>query len=90
MVYFTGCVAAFFPMAQQIPIALAEILQASNVDFTLLGEEEWCCGFPLLGAGMVEEAGGHHRAQHPGRKGQGRQRGGLRLSLLLPDVARAL
>ena len=56
VVYFTGCVAAFFPMAQQIPVALAEILQASGVDFTLLGEEEWCCGFPLLGAGMVEHA----------------------------------
>ena len=56
VVYFTGCVAAFFPMAQQIPVALAEILQASQVDFTLLGEEEWCCGFPLLGAGMLDHA----------------------------------
>jgi len=51
-VYFTGCVAAYFPLAQKIPIALAEILEASNVDFTLLGEEEWCCGFPMLGAGL--------------------------------------
>jgi heterodisulfide reductase subunit D len=52
MVYFTGCVAAYFPLAQQIPIALAEIMEAGGVDFTLLGEEEWCCGFPLLGAGL--------------------------------------
>ncbi|MEW5911621.1 MAG: (Fe-S)-binding protein, partial [Thermodesulfobacteriota bacterium] len=56
VVYFTGCVASFFPLAQQIPIALAEILQAAEVDFTLLGEEEWCCGFPLLGAGMLSQA----------------------------------
>ena len=54
VVYFTGCVAAYFPLAQQIPIALAEILDASGVDFTLMGENEWCCGFPLLGAGLKE------------------------------------
>jgi len=52
VVYFTGCVAAYFPMAQKIPLALAEIFQAAGVDFTLLGEDEWCCGFPLLGAGL--------------------------------------
>ena len=54
VVYFTGCVSAYFPMAQQIPIALANIFQTAEVDFTLLGEEEWCCGFPLLGAGLKE------------------------------------
>jgi len=54
LVYFTGCVAAYFPLAQQIPIALAEILETSGVDFTLLGEDEWCCGFPLLGAGLKD------------------------------------
>ncbi len=54
VVYFTGCVAAYFPLAQKIPIALAEILNVSEVDFTLLGEEEWCCGFPMLGAGLKE------------------------------------
>jgi heterodisulfide reductase subunit D len=54
VVYFTGCVAAYFPLAQKIPMAFAEILEQSGVDFTLLGEEEWCCGFPLLGAGLKE------------------------------------
>jgi len=52
VVYFTGCVASYFPMAQQIPLALAGVFDAAGVDFTLLGEEEWCCGFPLLGAGL--------------------------------------
>ncbi|MCG2763826.1 MAG: (Fe-S)-binding protein [Desulfarculaceae bacterium] len=56
VVYFTGCVASFFPLAQQIPVALAEVLEAAQVDFTLLGEEEWCCGFPLLGAGDLAGA----------------------------------
>lgn len=54
LVYFTGCVAAYFPLAQTIPMALAEIFDVSGVDFTLLGEDEWCCGFPLLGAGLKE------------------------------------
>jgi heterodisulfide reductase subunit D len=54
IVYFTGCVAAYFPMAQKIPMALAEVLEKARADFTLLGKEEWCCGFPLLGAGLRE------------------------------------
>jgi heterodisulfide reductase subunit D len=56
VVYFTGCVASFFPLAQQIPMALAEVLETAGVDFTLLGEDEWCCGFPLLGAGDLPGA----------------------------------
>ncbi len=54
VVYFTECVASYFPLAQKIPIALTEILDVAGVDFTLLGEDEWCCGFPLLGAGLRE------------------------------------
>ena len=54
IVYFTGCTAAYFPVAQKIPIALVEILDRSKVDFTILGEEEWCCGFPMLGAGLKD------------------------------------
>ncbi|MBT6341651.1 MAG: (Fe-S)-binding protein [Desulfobacula sp.] len=52
VVYFTGCVAAFFPMVQKIPIALTQLFETAKIDFTLLGEEEWCCGFPLLAAGL--------------------------------------
>jgi len=54
IVYFTGCTAAYFPLAQKIPLALTEILDRSGVDFTLLGEAEWCCGFPMLGAGVKD------------------------------------
>ena len=57
VVYFTGCVASYFPMAQKIPMALAAVLDAAEVDFTLLAEEEWCCGFPLLGAGLRDHLG---------------------------------
>lgn len=54
LVYFTGCTAAYFPVAQKIPLALADILVDAEVDFTLMGEDEWCCGFPLLGAGLKD------------------------------------
>ena len=54
--YFVGCVASFFPMAQMIPQNLVRILDAADVDFTILGGEEWCCGFPLIGAGVPEKA----------------------------------
>lgn len=56
VVYFTGCVSAYFPMAQAIPMALVEIFDAAGVNFTLLGQDEWCCGFPMLGAGLRDQA----------------------------------
>ncbi len=65
IVYFTGCVSSFYPLAQQIPVALAEIFQIADVNFTLLGQDEWCCGFPLLGAGLdalVEDFINHNMA----------------------------
>jgi heterodisulfide reductase subunit D len=35
-------------------MALSDVLDTADADFTLLGEDEWCCGFPLLGAGLRE------------------------------------
>jgi len=55
VVFFVGCVASFFPMAQVIPANMARIMEKGNVDFTILGGEEWCCGFPLIGAGMPDK-----------------------------------
>jgi len=54
--YFVGCVSAFFPQAAQIPLAVAEILTEAEVDFTTMGGEEWCCGFPLIGSGFVDDS----------------------------------
>jgi heterodisulfide reductase subunit D len=54
--YFVGCVASYFPLVQKIPQAFVGILDKAGADFTLLGGEEWCCGFPLIGAGMKKEA----------------------------------
>ena len=55
VIFFVGCVASFSPMAQEIPINMARILERAEVDFTILGGEEWCCGFPLIGAGMPDK-----------------------------------
>ena len=55
IVYFTGCVSAYFPMVQHIPMSLVEIFESADVDFTLLGEDEYCCGFPFLGAGLRDK-----------------------------------
>jgi heterodisulfide reductase subunit D len=56
VVYFTGCVASYFPMTKRIPQSLVQIFEKAGIDFTLLGGEEWCCGFPLIAAGMREKA----------------------------------
>jgi heterodisulfide reductase subunit D len=57
VVYFVGCVASFFPMVQAIPQNFVRIMDAAHVDFAILGGEEWCCGFPLIGAGVPERMG---------------------------------
>lgn len=56
MVYFTGCVASYYPLAQKIPGHLARIMTRAGVSFTLLGSHEWCCGYPLISAGQGELA----------------------------------
>ncbi len=56
VIYFVGCVASFFPMTKRIPQAFVQILKKAGVDFTLLGGEEWCCGFPMIAAGMKPKA----------------------------------
>jgi heterodisulfide reductase subunit D len=56
VVYFVGCVASYFPMTKRIPQSFVQILDKSGVDFTILGGEEWCCGFPLIAAGMKKDA----------------------------------
>jgi len=55
VVYFVGCVASFFPMVQSIPQNMVQILESAGVDFAILAGEEWCCGFPLIGAGVPGE-----------------------------------
>lgn len=55
VLYFVGCVSSFSPSAQVIPEAFVRVLSAAEVDFTVLGKDERCCGFPLQAAGFPEE-----------------------------------
>jgi heterodisulfide reductase subunit D len=54
VVYFIGCVSSFYPRVYSIPQSLVQILDRSEVEFTTLGEDEWCCGYPLYAAGMSD------------------------------------
>jgi Fe-S oxidoreductase len=52
VVYFVGCVSSFYPRTYSIPQALVQVMDRAEVEFTTLGGEEWCCGYPLYVAGM--------------------------------------
>jgi heterodisulfide reductase subunit D len=56
VVYFVGCVASFYPRSYSVPQSMVEIFERAEVDFLTLGGEEWCCGFPLIIAGMGDAA----------------------------------
>jgi Fe-S oxidoreductase/FAD/FMN-containing dehydrogenase len=48
-VYFAGCTASY--VENDIGIGSARLLDAAGVDYTFMGEEESCCGTPMLVAG---------------------------------------
>lgn len=54
VVFYVGCVASFYPMVYGIPQAMVQIMDRANLDFSVLGGEEWCCGYPLFLAGMED------------------------------------
>ncbi len=56
VVYFVGCVSSFYPQSYSVPQSMVKVLERAGVDFMVLGGEEWCCGFPLVIAGMGEAA----------------------------------
>lgn len=55
-VYFVGCVTGLYGQGHPIAQAATEIFRRAGLDFTTLGSEEWCCGFPYLGLGLPEAA----------------------------------
>jgi Fe-S oxidoreductase len=66
VVYFVGCVSSFYPQVYRIPQAAVHILDRSETEFTVLGEDEWCCGYPLYVAGMEDKM--YQFAQHNVRR----------------------
>jgi heterodisulfide reductase subunit D len=55
-VYFVGCVSSFYPQSYSVPQSVVQVMDRAGVDFMTLGGEEWCCGFPLIIAGMGDAA----------------------------------
>jgi heterodisulfide reductase subunit D len=56
VVFFVGCVSSFYPQCYSIPQSLVQVMEGAGVDYMALGGEEWCCGFPLVIAGMGDAA----------------------------------
>lgn len=54
VLYWVGCVVA--TRTPNTAKAVATILRRANVDFTLLGEKEGCCGYVLLASGLWNDA----------------------------------
>ena len=57
VLYFVGCIAAFYPRAHSVAQSLGRVLDLAGIRFTTLGADEWCCGYPLYNAGMEDEIG---------------------------------
>ena len=74
VVYFVGCVASFYPQSYSVPQSAVQVMERAGVDFMVLGGEEWCCGFPLVIAGMGEaaEASVRHNVEAVRRAGASR------------------
>lgn len=49
--YFVGCTTAFKGVNHEVAFSIASILNEVNEDWTVLGEDEWCCGNPSLISG---------------------------------------
>ncbi|MHA1276065.1 MAG: (Fe-S)-binding protein [Candidatus Helarchaeota archaeon] len=52
---FVGCQESFKGSLYNIPESLVLILDQAGIDFTLLGDEEWCCGAPYFLMGLKGE-----------------------------------
>ncbi|HHS96664.1 MAG TPA: (Fe-S)-binding protein [Chloroflexi bacterium] len=56
VVYFVGCVSALFPRSYRVAQSFVEVLERGGVDYALLGEQEWCCGYPMAINGGLDQA----------------------------------
>ncbi len=56
VVYFVGCVSAMFPRSYSVAQSFAQLLEKADVDYALLGEQEWCCGYPQAISGDPDQA----------------------------------
>ncbi|MHA1377521.1 MAG: (Fe-S)-binding protein [Candidatus Helarchaeota archaeon] len=54
--FFVGCQGSYKGSLSGIPEAIILILDYLKIDFTILGDEEWCCGSPFFLVGDGSEA----------------------------------
>ena len=52
--YFVGCTSSY--RQQVLAKATYKILKKLDIDFTILGPDEWCCGSPLFRTGQIDLA----------------------------------
>lgn len=50
--FFAGCTASF--VEHDLALSAAHLLQAAGIEYAYLGQEECCCGIPMLVAGRWE------------------------------------
>jgi heterodisulfide reductase subunit D len=54
--YFVGCTTAYKGANHDAAFSICSILEELEENWTLLGEDEWCCGAPSVMSGNEEEA----------------------------------
>jgi Fe-S oxidoreductase len=52
VLYFVGCTASY--RQQKIAQDATRVLDASGVEYNILGKDEWCCGSPLIRTGQTD------------------------------------
>jgi len=53
IIYYIGCTSSY--RTKEIAQSTIEILNKLNIDYTILGDDEWCCGSPLFRTGQMNE-----------------------------------
>ena len=54
--YFVGCTTAYKGANHEVAFSICSILEGQGENWTLLGEDEWCCGAPSIMAGKEDDA----------------------------------
>lgn len=44
VLYYVGCAPSYDPSLRDVPVAMVRLLDAADVDFAVLGDDEVCCG----------------------------------------------
>jgi Fe-S oxidoreductase len=44
VLFYVGCTPSYDPALQSVPSAVVQLVEAAGVDYTVLGDEEVCCG----------------------------------------------